>query len=106
MALTGGRTPDVVYEALLKTAIAWSKVPLLPTDDRLVPLDDPLSNYAKLTGFFGKTGAELVSLIDAASSGDYPEAARRGAAGSASTAVCRAGKEYVSTGILRRTPVN
>ncbi|HEY9553499.1 6-phosphogluconolactonase [Allosphingosinicella sp.] len=78
MALTGGRTPDVVYEALLKKEIDWSKVTLLPTDDRLVPLDDPLSNYAKLTGFFGKTGAEIVSLIDEAALGDYREAGRLG----------------------------
>src|SRR3546814_473736 len=78
MALTGGRTPDVVYEALLKKEIDWSKVTLLPTDDRLVPLDDPLSNDAKLTGFFGKTGAEIVSLIDEAALGDYREAGRLG----------------------------
>src|SRR3546814_2430928 len=78
MALTGGRTPDVVYEALLKKEIDWSKVTLLPTDDRLVTLDDPLSNYAKLTGFFGKTGAEIVSLIDEAALGDYREAGRPG----------------------------
>src|SRR3546814_19090980 len=58
MALTGGRTPDVVYEALLKKEIDWSKVHLLPTDDRLVPLADPLSTYAKLPGLFGKTGPQ------------------------------------------------
>src|SRR3546814_18315350 len=81
MALTGGRTPDVVYEALLKKEIDWSKVTLLPTDDRLVPLDDPLSNYAKLTGFFGKTGAENVSLLDETALGDYREAGRPGELG-------------------------
>src|SRR3546814_13176923 len=58
MALTGGRTPDVVYEALLKKELDWSKATLLTTADRLVPLDAPLSNSAKLTGFFGKTRAE------------------------------------------------
>lgn len=76
IALTGGRTPDVVYKALLEKKIDWPKVTLLPTDDRLVPLDDPLSNYAKLVGFFGKTGAEIVSLIDEAALGDYREAGR------------------------------
>src|SRR3546814_8954680 len=80
MALTGGRTPDVVYEALLKKEIDWSKVTLLPTDDRLVPLDHPLSNYAKLPGLFGKTGAEIVSLIDEAALGDYRAAVRLGVA--------------------------
>ena len=78
IALTGGRTPDVIYEALLKKEIDWSKVTLLPTDDRLVPLGDALSNHAKLQRFFGKTGAEIVSLVDEAALGDYQEAGRLG----------------------------
>lgn len=78
IALTGGRTPDVVYKALLKKEIDWSKVTLLPTDDRLVRLDDPLSNHAKLQHFFGKTGAEIVSLVDEAALGNYQEAGRLG----------------------------
>jgi 6-phosphogluconolactonase len=75
LALPGGRTPDAVYEALLANeAIDWSKVTIVPTDDRLVPLDDELSNHAKLARLFGRKGAEVVSLVDEAALGDYREA--------------------------------
>ncbi len=76
IALPGGRTPDVVYAELNKKKIDWSKVTVVPTDDRLVGLSDPLNNFAKLTGFFGAKGAEVVSLIDEAALGDYREAGR------------------------------
>lgn len=77
LAVPGGKTPDVVYKALLRNnAIDWSRVTLIPTDDRLVGLDDPLSNHAKLHGFFGESGANIVSLVDEAALGDYREAGR------------------------------
>ena len=77
IAVPGGQTPDVIYKALLgNKAIDWSKVTLVPTDDRLVALDDPLSNYAKLAGFFEAKGANIISLVDEAALGDYREAGR------------------------------
>jgi 6-phosphogluconolactonase len=77
IALPGGRTPETLFKALLANkATDWSKVTLLPTDDRLVPLGDPLSNYAKLSAAFGPAGAEIVSLVDEAALGDYVEAGR------------------------------
>jgi 6-phosphogluconolactonase len=77
IAVPGGQTPDVIYEALLtNNGIEWPKVTLVPTDDRLVGLDDPLSNYAKLNRYFGKRGANVVSVVDEAAIGDYREAGR------------------------------
>lgn len=77
IAVPGGRTPDAIYEAMLANkAIDWSKVTLIPTDDRLVPADDALSNYAKLKSYFGKKGAQVVSLVDEVAIGDYREAGR------------------------------
>lgn len=77
IAVPGGRTPDPIYKAMLANkAIDWSKVTLIPTDDRLVPGDDALSNYAKLKGYFGKNGAQVVPLVDEAVIGDYREAGR------------------------------
>lgn len=77
IALPGGRTPELLFKALLKNkAIDWSKVTIVPTDDRLVPLGDPLSNYAKLEAAFGPAGAEVVSLVDEAALGDHAEAGR------------------------------
>ena len=77
IAVPGGQTPDVIYKALLKNkAIDWSKVTLIPTDDRLVAPGDPLSNYKKLAGFFAAKGVTLVPLVDEAALGDYREAGR------------------------------
>jgi 6-phosphogluconolactonase len=77
IAVPGGQTPDVIYKALLSNkAIDWSKVTLIPTDDRLVGLEDPRSNYAKLNGLFGPRGANIVSLVDEAALDNYREAGR------------------------------
>jgi 6-phosphogluconolactonase len=77
VAVPGGQTPDVIYKALLgNKAIDWSKVTLIPTDDRLVGLDDPLSNYGKLNGLFGAKGATIISLVDEAALDNYREAGR------------------------------
>ena len=76
IAVPGGRTPDIAYKQLLKKKIDWSKVTLVPTDDRLVALDHELSNYRKLEQLFAPKGATVVSLIDEAALGDYREAGR------------------------------
>lgn len=76
LAVPGGKTPEAVFARLLKSGIDWGKVALLPTDDRLVPLDDALSNHALLRHHFGKSGAEIVSLVDEAALEDRREAGR------------------------------
>ena len=76
LAVPGGSTPDLIYRRLLAHDVDWAKVTLIPTDDRLVPLDDPLSNFAVLDGLFSVKGANLVSLVDEAALDDYREAGR------------------------------
>jgi 6-phosphogluconolactonase len=77
IALPGGQTPEVIYGALAKKKdIDWSRVTLVPTDDRLVPAAHEASNYRKLQGFFAAPGAEIVPLIDEAALGDAQEAGR------------------------------
>lgn len=76
VAFPGGRSLDVVYEALCKKEIDWAKVIVIPTDERLVPIDDERSNRGRLIGYFGKTGADIVPLVDEAAIGDYREAGR------------------------------
>jgi len=77
IAVPGGNTPELIYQALLANkAIDWSTVTLIPTDDRLVGLDDDLSNYAKLQRLFVSRGATVISLVDVAALGDYREAGR------------------------------
>ncbi|HEX8224827.1 MAG TPA: 6-phosphogluconolactonase [Allosphingosinicella sp.] len=77
IALPGGPASDLICGQLAKSkGIDWSKLTIMPTDDRLVPLGDALSNYRKLEGFFAARGAEIVSLVDEAALGDRQEAGR------------------------------
>lgn len=77
IAVPGGSTPQSIYAALLKKKeLDWSKVTLLPTDDRLVRRDDALSNFGKIEALFGPRGANVISLIDESSLEDYRAAGR------------------------------
>jgi 6-phosphogluconolactonase len=46
IALTGGRTPEHAYEAAARREPNWSKTEIWWSDERCVPPDDDLSNYA------------------------------------------------------------
>lgn len=46
IALSGGSTPGPVYEALAADPeLDWSRVDIFFADERIVPFDDPASNY-------------------------------------------------------------
>jgi 6-phosphogluconolactonase len=77
LAIPGGTTPDRIYKALLKEDVDWSKVTLIPTDDRLVPADDARSNFGKLNGLFGGKGAKILQLVDSDTFGDSRAAGRQ-----------------------------
>jgi 6-phosphogluconolactonase len=77
IALPGEGVPEALYSALLQNrSIDWGQVTILPTDDRLVALDDQRSAFRRLEGVFGGVGANLVSLVDEAALGDVREAGR------------------------------
>jgi 6-phosphogluconolactonase len=76
IALATGEGAEPVLNALAKSRKDWAKVTIIPTDDRLVGLDDASSGFAKLQRIFGAKGAEVVSLVDEAALGDYREAGR------------------------------
>lgn len=78
IALPGDALLEPIAKALLKKNIAWPKVTIMPTDDRLAPAGDVLTNIAKLEKLFGAKGAQIVSL-----SGDESEAASAGKAADA-----------------------
>ena len=44
LALPGGKTPLPIFEQLAEAKLPWKNVTIIPTDDRLVPLDNQLSN--------------------------------------------------------------
>lgn len=75
IALPGGRTPVPVYEKLAVAKIDWKRVTILPGDDRIVPLGDPLSNVTALGKFFLPKGARVIPLVSEKAE-DYKAAGR------------------------------
>jgi 6-phosphogluconolactonase len=45
LAVSGGSTPRLMFESMATRGFDWSNVELFWVDERMVPPDDPLSNY-------------------------------------------------------------
>jgi 6-phosphogluconolactonase len=66
IAVPGGKTGPAVYRKLSEQKLQWKKVTVIPTDDRLVAVDDDLSNVRELARAFLPLGARVVPLTSAA----------------------------------------
>ena len=75
LALAGGNTPRAAYGKLAKAKLDWKKVTIIPGDDRIVALGDPLSNVTMLGKAFIPTGARVIPLISEKAA-DYRAAGR------------------------------
>lgn len=62
VALPGGTTPGPIFDRLAKAKIDWKRVTIIPTDDRLVPMTDPLSNAALIARAFLPRGARVLPI--------------------------------------------
>jgi 6-phosphogluconolactonase len=62
LALPGGRTPKPIFAKLAEASLPWKKVTIIPTDDRLVPMDDEQSNVRALAQAFLRAGARVVPI--------------------------------------------
>lgn len=62
IALPGGKTPKPILEKLAQAPLRWKNVTIIPTDERLVPVDNPLSNVAMLAKIFLPKGARVLPL--------------------------------------------
>ena len=69
IAVAGGRTGPAVFPKLAAQQLPWKRVTIIPTDDRLVPMDDELSNVRALAKTFLSIGARVVPI--AADIADY-----------------------------------
>ena len=65
LALPGGKSPIPIFDRLKDAKINWKRVTIVPGDDRLVPVDDPLSNVALLAKHFMPLGARVVPTVSA-----------------------------------------
>lgn len=66
IAFTGGSTPLKVLALLKDRPLDWSSVTIALTDDRQVPDDHPASNFGKIYGALGQSGARFERLEEGA----------------------------------------
>lgn len=62
LALPGGRTPLPIFARLAEAKLPWKKVTIIPTDDRLVAMDDERSNVRGIAQAFLRAGARVVPI--------------------------------------------
>ena len=62
LALPGGRTPLPIFARLAEAKLQWRKVTIIPTDDRLVPMDSEQSNVRNIAQAFLRAGARVVPI--------------------------------------------
>jgi len=75
IALAGGNTPVAAYQKLAKAKLEWRRVTIIPGDERIVPLGDPLSNVTMLGKIFLPLGARVMPIVPQATD-DYKAAGR------------------------------
>ena len=75
IALSGGKTPIPIYAKLATAKLDWKRVTIVPTDERVVPLGDPLSNVTMIAKAFIPKGARVMPIVPTATA-DYKAAGR------------------------------
>ncbi len=66
LALAGGRTPFPTYSAFAKLDLPWSRVHIIATDERCVPLSHAASNTAELQRAFASVAGVDITALTAA----------------------------------------
>ena len=69
IAVPGGSTGPAIFTKLAAQNLPWKKVTIIPTDDRLVPMDDERSNVRAIAKTFLPVGARVIPI--AAEIADY-----------------------------------
>lgn len=82
LVVSGGRTPQALFQTLAQTALAWDKVSILLADDRYLPPDAPDSNERLVKASLLQhkaSAAHFISLYAKADSANaaVPEIAKR-----------------------------
>jgi 6-phosphogluconolactonase len=62
IALPGGRTGPAIFPKLAAQQLPWKRVTIIPTDERLVPMDDERSNVRELARAFLPVGARVIPI--------------------------------------------
>jgi 6-phosphogluconolactonase len=70
IAVPGGTTGPAIFPKLTAQKLPWKRVTVIPTDDRLVPVDSPLANVREIAKAFLPTGARVIPIASGAAE-DY-----------------------------------
>jgi 6-phosphogluconolactonase len=62
IALPGGTTGPAIFPKLAAQKLPWKKVTIIPTDDRLVPIEDERSNVRSIAKAFLPSGARVIPI--------------------------------------------
>jgi len=62
IALPGGKTGPAIFPKLAQQKLPWKKVTIIPTDDRLVPIEDERSNVRAIAKAFLASGARVIPI--------------------------------------------
>src|SRR5947207_11382560 len=62
IAVPGGSTGPAVFGKLAAQKLPWKKVTIIPTDDRLVPMEDERSNVRAIAKAFLPAGARVIPI--------------------------------------------
>jgi 6-phosphogluconolactonase len=62
IAVPGGSTGPAIFPKLAGQKLPWKKVTIIPTDDRLVPMEDERSNVRAIAKTFLPAGARVVPI--------------------------------------------
>ena len=70
IAVPCGTTGPAIFPKLVAQKLPWKKVTIIPTDDRVVPVDSNLSNVREIAKTFLPTGARVIPIVSDAAE-DY-----------------------------------
>jgi len=62
IAVPGGSTGPKIFPQLAAQQLPWKRVTIIPTDDRLVPIESDLANVREIARAFLPTGARVVPI--------------------------------------------
>ena len=63
IALPGGKTAPAIFPKLAAQKLPWKRVTIVPTDERLVHMDDDRSNVRAIARSFLSVGARVVPIV-------------------------------------------
>jgi 6-phosphogluconolactonase len=62
IAVPGGSTGPAIFPKVVAQKLPWKKLTVIPTDDRLVPMEDELSNVRAIAKAFLPAGARVIPI--------------------------------------------